>query len=109
MKNHPRAGAGLQLLSLLVLSVSLLLLSWPLQLADAQTAQQRDKMTWVTASNPMALCNDFTRAGFFIRQNTASDNWIVFLESGGVCYDRDSCNRRFFVRTVRLRREMGSE
>ena len=99
MKTYPRAAAGLQLLSLLAVS---LLLSWPVQLVDAQAMQQRDKMVWVPASNPMALCNDFTQAGFFIRRNSASNNWIVFLESGGLCYNRDSCNRRFFVRTVRL-------
>ena len=107
MKTYPRAAAGLQLPSLLALAVSLLL-SWPLlQLVDAQ-ATQRDRMTWVPASNPMALCNDFTRAGFFIRRNTASDNWVVFLESGGLCYDRASCNRRFFVRTVRLQNKFCS-
>ena len=54
-------------LSLLLALSASLLLSWPLQLADAQTTpEQRDKMMWVAASNPMALWNDFTQAGFFI-------------------------------------------
>ena len=69
-----------------------------------QRLDRESKMMWVAASNPMALCNDFTRAGFFIRRNIASDKWVVFLESGDLCYDRDSCNRRFFVRTVRLQK-----
>ena len=58
------------------------------------------KMVWVPASNSTALCNDFTRAGFFIRQNQFSRDWVVFLESGGLCYNTESCNRRFFVRQV---------
>ena len=57
-------------------------------------------MTWVSASNATALCNDYSRAGFFIRQNQSSRDWVVFLESGGLCYNTESCNRRFFVRQV---------
>ena len=99
-------GLHLLPLTLSLLAAGSLLLSWPLQLARAQATHaqsvERDKMVWVPASNPMALCNDFTQAGFFIRRNNASDKWIVFLESGGLCYSRDSCNRRFFVRPVRL-------
>ena len=75
---------------------SLLLLC--LQLPQAHSA--REKMKWVEASNSSALCNDFTLAGFFIRRNNNSNNWIVFLESGGLCYDKASRNRRFFVRQV---------
>ena len=60
----------------------------------------RNKMAWVSSTNSTALCNDFTRAGFFIRRNESSRDWVVFLESGGLCYNTDSCNRRFFVRQV---------
>ena len=63
---------------------------------------QSSKMSWVSASNDTALCNDYTRAGFFIRQNQSSRDWVVFLESGGLCYNTESCNRRFFARQVRL-------
>ena len=61
-----------------------------------------NKMMWVSASNATALCNDYTRAGFFIRQNLSSNNWVVFLESGGLCYNTESCNGRFFVKKVTL-------
>ena len=61
-----------------------------------------NKMVWVSAFNTTALCNDYTQAGFFIRQNQSSRDWVVFLESGGLCYDTESCNRRFFARQVRL-------
>ena len=99
MKTWPRAAVGLLstwfatapvLAGLLVLSC--------LQVTRAQPI--REKMTWVAASDPNALCNDFTQAGFFIRRNSNSNNWVVFLESGGLCYSTDSCNRRFFARSV---------
>lgn len=91
--------------STILLSVSLLCLLW----LPASVGQQGQaslptsgKMVWVSASNSTALCNDFTRAGFFIRRNTTSNNWVVFLEGGGLCYNTDTCNRRFFVSKVRI-------
>ena len=80
MKTHPRAATGLQV-PFSLLTLSLLLVLSRLQLTASQSVQ-RDKMVWVPASNLMALCNDFTQAGFFIRRNNASANWVVFLESG---------------------------
>ena len=69
--------------------------------AQTEGTQKTITMSWVSASNATALCNDYTRAGFFIRQNHSSRDWVVFLESGGLCYNTESCNRRFFVRQVR--------
>ena len=56
---------------------------------------QDQEMRWQRATDPRALCNDYTRAGFFINRNENSSDWVIFFESGGVCYSRDSCNRRF--------------
>ena len=67
---------------------------------DSQQASVQPKMSWISVNDPTALCNDFTRAGFFIRRNVSSNNWVVFLESGGLCYNTESCNRRFFARKV---------
>ena len=69
-------------------------------IAQTEDSQKSNTMSWVSASNAAALCNDYTRAGFFIRQNQSSRDWVVFLESGGLCYNTESCNRRFFVRQV---------
>ena len=83
--------------------VGFLFLSWlPVSVGQQGEAPlpTREKMIWVSASNSTALCNDFTRAGFFIRRNTNSNNWVVFLEGGGLCYNTDTCNRRFFVSMV---------
>ena len=57
---------------------------------------QEQEMRWQQATDPKALCNDYTRAGFFISRNEKSSNWVIFFESGGVCYSRDNCNRHFF-------------
>ena len=88
-------------LTSLIIFVGLLYLPW---LHHEEEAEQsvRDKMTWIPVSNSSALCNDFTKAGFFIRQNHSSKNWILFLEGGGLCSDVDSCNQRFFVSEVRV-------
>ena len=57
-------------------------------------------LEWFDASDSAALCNDFTRAGYFLRRVNTSDNWIIHLESGGVCYSNETCNRRFFAPEV---------
>lgn len=54
------------------------------------------QMRWVNISNPRALCNDFTRAGFFQESYPRSTKWIVVLESGGLCFSSETCNKRFF-------------
>jgi hypothetical protein len=66
---------------------------------DDDRESVQPSMKWIPASDSKALCNDFTQAGFFIRQATSS-NWVVFLESGGLCFNSESCNRRFFTRKV---------
>ncbi len=51
---------------------------------------------------PAALCNDFTRAGYFMRKSVPENKkWVIFLESGGLCYSSDTCNRRYFHSTIR--------
>ncbi len=50
---------------------------------------------------PRALCNDFTHAGYFMRKGTESNKWVIFLESGGLCYSADTCNRRYFHQNIR--------
>ena len=72
--------------------------------AHASTA--RSTLVWRNGTNPQALCNDFTQAGYFIDISTDltnSDKWLIFLESGGLCYSKDTCNRRYFTREVRER------
>ena len=47
-------------------------------------------------SHPNAICNDGTYSGFYYRLSPSkkSNDWLVFLEGGGWCYDEDSCAHR---------------
>ena len=65
------------------------------------------RLEWFDVSDGSALCNDFTRAGYFLRRQSTSDRWIIFLESGGLCYSNETCNRRFFVSEVSRRFNRG--
>ena len=58
-------------------------------------------MEWNTILNRAALCNDFTPAGFFADVIPNNHKWLIFLESGGVCYSNTSCNNRYFRDSIR--------
>ena len=58
-------------------------------------------MKWQSLLNKEAVCNDFSRAGYFIETSNASNKWIIFLESGGLCFSPDTCNIRFFHPDIR--------
>ena len=57
-------------------------------------------LMWRKINNADALCNDFTRASYYIRANDSSSDWVVFLESGGACYSAETCNRRYSTECV---------
>ena len=50
-------------------------------------------------------CNDGSAAGYYIRRNTESRVWIVYLEGGWFCHDQASCEARW----LRLRTLMSSD
>ena len=59
-------------------------------------------LKWSFTENDTALCNDFTRAGFFHRNATrGKQKWVIFLESGSLCYSNETCNRRYFQSYLR--------
>ena len=62
------------------------------------------RLNWTFTDSQSALCNDFTRAGFFHRQAGSGgeqQKWVVFLESGSLCYSSETCNRRYFQSHIR--------
>ena len=67
------------------------------------------ELSWRNISNPEALCNDYTRAGYFIRREPGSSNWLVFLESGGLCYSTGTCNVRLLHPRIRSRNKPPSQ
>lgn len=61
-------------------------------------------LRWHNISNALergALCNDFSTAGFFLKRNTSSTKWVIFLEGGGGCSSAQSCNERFIDHVIR--------
>ena len=67
-------------------------------------ATSSSRLVWQYADDGAALCNDFTRAGFFHRQAGSGgeqQKWVVFLESGSLCYSSETCNRRYFQSHIR--------
>lgn len=67
-----------------------------------------DLLKWRLLDNKEAVCNDFSRAGYFIERRDTS-KWIIFLESGGLCYSAESCNRRFIHPSVREEFSVGGK
>ena len=64
----------------------------------------RASLSWEFTRNSTALCNDFTRAGFFHRTSSVLEKkWIIFLEGGSLCYANDNCNHRYFQSYIRDR------
>lgn len=52
----------------------------------------------VEIANPKAVCNDNTRAVFYIGNdagNRSHKRWIIFFESGGLCASKADCNKRY--------------
>ena len=71
-----------------------------LAICSASTAP----LTWKFTDNKAALCNDFTRAGFFHRNASSEElKLVIFLESGSLCYSNETCNRRYFQSYIRER------
>lgn len=55
--------------------------------------------------NNNVTCNDGSSAGYYIRRNSQSRRWVIYLEGGWFCYDKTSCEARW----LRLRSLMSSE
>lgn len=44
---------------------------------------------------PLGVCNDGTPAGYYFSPSPNNGNdWLLFLEGGGMCFDKDSCLAR---------------
>ena len=81
---------------------AILVIGWYVSLGQGAA---EDKLHWANVTNRAALCNDFTQAGFFHRRPTenGAGKWIIYLESGAVCYSNETCNRRYFNSTIQDR------
>ena len=59
----------------------------------AAAAGDLDLLLLDTGKYPTAICNDGSPAGFYFRKGTSND-WLVFQQGGGWCYDAATCAAR---------------
>ena len=58
------------------------------------TAKTSNELQKKYISDPDAICNDNTKATFYIRRQLEK-KWIVFFEGGGFCASFEDCNKRY--------------
>ena len=58
------------------------------------TARTSNELQKRYISNTNAICNDNTRATFYIGHQS-KQKWIVYFESGGFCASLEDCNERY--------------
>ncbi|KAM9125060.1 palmitoleoyl-protein carboxylesterase notum2-like isoform 1-T1 [Pangshura tecta] len=59
----------------------------------AQKAPEDMKLFFL--KNPLITCNDGTTAGYYLREHKGSKRWIIFLEGGWCCYNKETCDTRY--------------
>ncbi|XP_076869773.1 carboxylesterase notum2 [Brachyhypopomus gauderio] len=54
-----------------------------------------DDMKLHFLKNTAAICNDGTVAGFYLKESKGSKRWLIFLEGGWCCYNKETCDARY--------------
>ncbi|TRZ00440.1 hypothetical protein DNTS_013418 [Danionella cerebrum] len=54
--------------------------------------------------NSSVTCNDGTPAGYYLKESKGSKRWLIFLEGGWYCFNKETCDSRYET----LRRFMSS-
>lgn len=56
----------------------------------------------VNTTDPLAVCNDGTSAGYYIAPGSGSTNlFLVYLEGAMFCWNNASCTQRYAAHPVR--------
>uniref|UniRef100_A0A667XVW7 Notum pectinacetylesterase 2 n=1 Tax=Myripristis murdjan TaxID=586833 RepID=A0A667XVW7_9TELE len=63
--------------------------------AGRAAAQQTDEMRLHHLRNTQVTCNDGTAAGFYLKEFRGSRRWLLFLEGGWCCYNKETCDSRY--------------
>ncbi|KAJ8366605.1 hypothetical protein AAFF_G00348600, partial [Aldrovandia affinis] len=45
--------------------------------------------------NASVTCNDGTPSGYYMKESKGSRRWLVFLEGGWYCFNKDTCDSRY--------------
>uniref|UniRef100_A0A8C8RRY4 Notum, palmitoleoyl-protein carboxylesterase n=1 Tax=Pelusios castaneus TaxID=367368 RepID=A0A8C8RRY4_9SAUR len=64
-------------------------------LASWRAQKATDDMKLFFLKNALVTCNDGTTAGYYLREHKGSKRWIIFLEGGWCCYNKETCDIRF--------------
>ncbi|XP_048871226.1 carboxylesterase notum2 [Brienomyrus brachyistius] len=54
-----------------------------------------DDMKLHFLKNTQVTCNDGTAAGFYLKEFRGSKRWLIFLEGGWCCYNKETCDSRY--------------
>ncbi|XP_052366708.1 carboxylesterase notum2-like [Oncorhynchus keta] len=65
------------------------------QQSASQNNKASDDMKLHVLKNTQVTCNDGTAAGFYLKEFKGSKRWLIFLEGGWCCYNKDSCDTRY--------------
>ncbi|KAM6972224.1 carboxylesterase notum2 [Aplochiton taeniatus] len=54
-----------------------------------------DEMRLNFIKSTQVTCNDGTAAGFYLKEFKGSKRWLIFLEGGWCCYNKETCDSRY--------------
>ncbi|MCJ8737477.1 hypothetical protein PDJAM_G00024420 [Pangasius djambal] len=54
-----------------------------------------DEMKLHFLENSSVTCNDGTPAGYYIKESRGSRRWLLFLEGGWYCFNKQNCDTRY--------------
>ncbi|XP_068448598.1 inactive palmitoleoyl-protein carboxylesterase notum1b isoform X2 [Clinocottus analis] len=60
---------------------------------SAQKLDQDMKLHFL--KNVTVTCNDGSAAGYYIKESKGSKRWLLFLEGGWYCFNRQTCDSRY--------------
>ncbi|KAA8595157.1 hypothetical protein FQN60_012292, partial [Etheostoma spectabile] len=60
---------------------------------SAQKLDQDMKLHFL--KNVSVTCNDGSAAGYYIKESKGSKRWLLFLEGGWYCFNRQTCDSRY--------------
>jgi O-palmitoleoyl-L-serine hydrolase len=65
-------------------------------ISSIAAAAPLQKITVPNAAARQAVCNDGSSAVYYFRpgKGSGTNNWVIFLSGGGLCYSIESCNER---------------
>jgi Pectinacetylesterase len=58
--------------------------------SDDALLKAKDKV-WTYIEFPDTTCRDGSRAGLAVRKNAASKKLMIFMEGGGICFNKETC------------------